>query len=1030
MSRGRRLIQNEEPPEGWVPTQAVDDPILSSPYEEPTEHWAYPQGIPSRVPGRRPASYWFKTKKTGKAQEELFAEESRDELPLINRLRKDIKRWRASGYRGASSVTKELLAWWRRDDAPRRLFFCQREAAETIIYLLELALPGRLHATGFRNFEVGPDDIMRLLRGERPDFQELTVDAEFFPRLIDVPQDASFLPLRRLGCKMATGSGKTVVMAKLITWAFTNRGRNPASAQYPNAVLICAPNLTVRERLQVLRPEHPNNYFDEFELVPPKYRELLNAGKVMVTNWHALALKNEHSEGGTSYRVVNKGEETPDAFTIDRLGELAQRLPILVLNDEGHHCWRPAQESADSKAAAKGLSAEEKKALEEDAEEARIWLAGLDRINNSGLTGAGHPSIIAAVDLSATPFYLGNSGFPEGSPFPWLVSDFGLVDAIESGIVKIPRMPVQDDQSKKDEVGRPDPKYFRLWRHVNENLKASDKSGNKRPKPEAVYREAQTALTTIASQWKQRFDEIRSASAGESFIPPVLIVVCDNTEIAQVFYEKISGERVEEIEGEKGKTEKRTVYGNSEILEDLQNTESRRRSIRIDSALLNKLETEDGQSKDQAAQALRSIIDTVGRKGKPGEHIRCVVSVGMLTEGWDATNVTHILGVRAFGSQLLCEQVVGRGLRRMSYSPDPETGKLTPEYVDVYGIPFSLIPYKGRPKDATTPDPVYHHIFAVQEREAFEIRIPVVESYTYQLTDSGIRCDVDSLEEVIINQEPTEVFVAPTRGYQDGPGDGASDGDYIRQNRYEYYRSIRPQQILFQLTKRIVADLERGASNGTTAARHQLFPEVLGIVQKYVSRKVRLKPGVDLRELGHEKYMKLVGDRIRDGILPAAASKDAPLLPIVNSYRPVITTADVNYHTSRPVVPLAKSHLNFAPFLSGWEPQAIEILENTESVEFFAPNDQRIGLAIPYQYLDQEHMYHPDFIVRMRGGKTIVVEIKGRGGEIHDEDKVKAKNAAARKWVEAVNNARRYGEWAFEICKELTSLRKTLEGCK
>lgn len=1032
MARRGKLTQNEEPPSGWKPTQAVPDPVLHSPYEEPSRHWEYSQGVPSIAPYRRPASYYYRSKKVGSTQQEMFAEEERDDLPLVNRLRADVKRWRDAGYRGASPVTKDLLAWWSRPDALRRLFYCQREAAETVIYLLEMALPGRLSATGFRNFEVGAEDLERLLRGERPRFDELEADATFYPRLVDIPADSGLMPLRRLGCKMATGSGKTALMAMVISWAFCNRGRNPGSTWFPNAVLVCAPNLTVRKRLQVLYPSDPRNYYSEFELVPGKYRELLGAGKVLITNWHTLDLKNEHNEGGTSYRVVNKGVETNDAFTIDRLGDLSDRLPILVLNDEGHHCWRPAPEVETEKT--KGLSAEEKKALEEEAEEARVWLAGLDRINNSGLIGKDKPGILAAVDMSATPFYLGNSGHPEGSPFPWLVSDFGLVDAIESGIVKIPRLPVLDDQEKKDEVGRPDPKYFRLWRRVCDDLSAGDKLANGRPKPEAVYREAEGALLTIAGQWKKRFEEIRSASPDDGHIPPVMIVVCDNTEVAEVFFRKLSGERQTEVLDEDGKAKTKTVCEASAVFPELANEEGKpRRTIRIDSRLLNKLEAEGEQTKDEAALALREIIDTVGKRGGPGEFVRCVVSVSMLTEGWDANNVTHILGIRAFGSQLLCEQVVGRGLRRMSYTPDPETGKLAPEYVDVYGIPFSLIPFKGRPKDKDTEDPVYTHIFPVPERAAFEIRVPVVESYTYDLRMSGIRCDVDSLEGFIVQDEPQRVYLAPTRGYNDDPT-AKRVTEFVQQNREEYYRSVRFQQVIFGVAQLLLEDLAQGGE-GTNAeqlrektlARHQLFPEIVRIVQEYVAKKVKFAPGVDRRELALERYITLLRKRLRDGILPAAASTDAPLLPITNSYKPVVSTADVDYRTTRDCVSLTKSHLNYAPVLSGWERQTIERLEDMDAVECFTSAGRHLGFTVPYEYMEASLSYEPDFVIRLRGGIHLVLEIKGRGGEIHGEDQVLAKNEAAKKWVAAVNNSGRYGRWAFEICRDLGELRTIIE---
>lgn len=1003
------------PPEGWAPTQAVDDAVINKPYDEPTRYWRYsPEGKPFIVEDRRPASYWFKTKKTGSAQQSLLAEEESDDLPLVNRLRKDVKRWRESGYRGVSPVTRDLFAYWRRTDRPRRLFFCQLEGVETIIYLLEIAFPKRLSATGFKNFELTAEDLEKLLKGDRPSFY--TPEDDSFPRLVDIPGDGGQLPLTRLGCKMATGSGKTVVMAMLATWAFCNRGRNPSTTAFPSGILICAPNLTVKNRLQVLRPEEAENYYDTFDIVPAKYRELMAAGKVLITNWHFFAPKSEHEEGGTSYKVVDKGEETPEAFTKDRLGELAARLPILVFNDEGHHCWRPAPQEKDLKAAAADLTAEERKALEEDREEARVWLAGLDRINNAGLRGAGERCITACVDLSATPFYLSNSGYPEGSPFPWLVSDFGLVDAIESGIVKIPRLPVLDDKSGNDAAGRPDPKYFRLWDHIKAELKPSDKLGKRRPKPEKVYEHAQGALTTLASQWKKRFDEIAKADSGGEAIPPVMIVVCDNTDVAEVFFRKISGEKREEVEAADGtaKTEQ-TVYGESEVLPDFTNAPGVQRTVRIDTKLLAKVETEEGETKDQAAAALREIINTVGKRGGVGEQIRSVVSVSMLTEGWDATNVTHILGVRAFDSQLLCEQVVGRGLRRMDYTVDPQTGMLTPEYVDVYGIPFSLIPYKGKTEGPEKPDPVYHHVYAVPEREGFEIRMPLVESYTYELRESGIRCDVAKLEGFIVDQEPTRVFLNIVRGYQD-QATAAKGGEYIEQNRDEFYASVRFQQVIFRIAQLIMDDLIQGSATGGKGrlhARHQVFPEIVRIVQEFVKKKVKFADDVDQRELALDKYAGLLQKRVRDGIMPAAASDDAPLLPIVNSFKPWITTAEVNYRTTRPVAPLVKSHLNFAPLDAETERSAIEQLEDQETVECYTPNDRNVGLAIPYEYQDTMHLYEPDFVVRMHGGMQVMVEIKGRGGELHDEDRVLAKNAAAKKWVAAVNNAGRYGRWAF-----------------
>ncbi len=1040
--------REEAPPDDWQPTQAVDDPIINNAYEEPTAYWQYRDGVPERMEGRRPARYYFKSKRVGSAQQTLFQDEHEEDLPLINALRSDVKRWRASGYRGATAVTRELLNHWMREDRPRRLFFCQREAVETVIYLLELAIPNRLSATRFSKFAVDSANVSRLLAGEKPDFEDLP-DSEFFPRLIDAAADDSLMPLRRLGCKMATGSGKTIVMAMLIAWAFCNRGKNPASKQFPNAVLVCAPNLTVRNRLQVLRPEDTDNYYDEFDIVPSKYREFLNGGKVLVTNWHKFAPKSEHSEGGTTYKVVQKGEEPADAFAKDRLGDLVSRLPILVLNDEGHHCWRPkpALSDADKKALDKAakeaekeleISKEEQEARKDDAEEARVWLAGLDKLNNSGLAGTDEsgnplPAVLTCVDMSATPFYLSNSGYPEGSPFPWLVSDFGLVDAIECGITKVPRLPVADDTGDTDEAGRPDPQFFRLWEHIKGECTAQERVRGT-PKPDAVLKYAQPALATLASQWKVQFEKYQEDAGGQSFIPPVMIVVCDNTDTAQIVYEHIAGETEVEVpdpdKPKKSMIEKR--YGTGELFPELlANSEDRQVTIRIDSKLLEKVEKEEGESKDDAALRLRELIDTVGKRGGLGEQVRCVVSVSMLTEGWDANNVTHILGIRAFGSQLLCEQVVGRGLRRMSYVPDPETGLLPAEYADVYGIPFSLIPYKGKEKkDVDKPDPVYRPIYAVEERAAYEMRLPVVESYVWELRDHGIECDIDSLQEMVVQDTPAKVWLVPTRGVNDSAAAGSNESEYVEQTREEYYESVRPQQLYFRLADMIMQDLlagadgvdERTKAEVQLRARQTLFPEIVGIVQRYVREKVNFREGLDPRELGMRLYADKVVTLIRDNILPAVA-EEGKLIPVINRFRPTNSTADVNYQTTRPVVQLTKSHLNAAMVDSGattggFEVAAIDVLEEEDGVEYYTPNDRQVGLAIPYDYNSEQKTYEPDFVVQLRGGAILMLEIKGEGGKRWDPNRLSAKNAAAEKWCQAVSNIGRYGKWVFEICEE------------
>jgi type III restriction enzyme len=1027
MPRRRANTQAEQPER--APVQAVDNPILNSPYIEPTAFFEYREGVPQKAMGRRPASYWYKTERTGGENQDLFQEENRDDLPLVNRLRDDVRRWRESGYRGASPVTRELLRHWAREDRARRLFFCQREAVETVIYLMELRIPGRSTRTGFQNFSCSDEDLRLMLAGGKPTFP--LASPEFWPKLVDEPADANLLGLRRLGCKMATGSGKTVVMAMLIAWAFCNRAQNPGSSEFPSGVLVCAPNLTVKNRLQVLRPDDAANYYDSFDLVPSRYKDAVRQGRVLVTNWHIFGKKSPHSEGGQTYSVVDKGEEDAKAFTIARLGELKDRLPILVLNDEGHHCWRP---KVEDEAEIDGTR-EERSQFKHDLEEARVWLDGLDRINNCGLLGENRPCILATIDVSATPFYLGGSGHIEGSPFPWLVSDFGLVDAIESGIVKVPRLPVLQEGGEQghDEAGRPDPKYFRLWKHITDNLHAGDRIG-RRPKPEAVYREAEGALMTLAAQWKQRYDQYRHATATQQTLPPAMIVVCADTDTAELFYSRLSGER-REVDDADPKGREVVRFDGSAILAEFSNSETDKHTIRIDSKLLAALQGDEDASKDEKVAQMREMIDTVGKPGKAGEHVRCIVSVSMLTEGWDANNVTQILGVRAFGSQLLCEQVVGRGLRRRSYAVN-EQGLLEPEYVDVYGIPFTLVPFKGRAEDEEAPeDKPKNHVRPVSGREALEIRAPRVESYTYDLRLDGIQCDVTKLEGFIVAEEPDGVYVAEVRGYRDQVED-AGDIDETQlelQNRDAFYAQVHLQHIHFVLARRVLDELISGSSQEEEKARefrlrakHLMFPQVLQIVQRYIKERVRFGPGVNPKDIALERYAGRLIKHLAAGITPAAADANAPLMPVINRMRRFHTTADAEETTTRPVLAVEKSHLNGVVVGSGLERLAAEALDRLHFVEAFTANSRGFGLGIVYDDGDQPRTYEPDYVVRLKGGAHVLLEIKGMGGELHDPNLVNLKNQAARKWVSAVNNAKRYGRWEFEICRELRDLEPLL----
>lgn len=976
-----------------IPIQPVEQPILCSPYEEPNAHWNYDTqtGEAVKNPGRREAGYWFKTERTGSEQQRMqfIQEEERDDLPIVNALRADVKRWRDTNYPNVTPVTRELLRHWASDNLKHRLFFCQREAVETIIYLVE------------------------ILRGSRgPRFKPQFSAAEL-SQLVDSPNTPELPELIRYGCKMATGSGKTVVMAMLIAWAFCNRGKVPSDERFPAAALVVCPNLTIKQRLQVLRPESADNYYDEFTLIPTKLRPLLNKGKVLVTNWHQFALESPHHEGGQTYGVVDKGEETPDAFARRVLGELYGRAPLMVLNDEGHHAYRPADPGEK-------LSADAKK----EREEATVWISGLDRMNQAC-------GVRFCVDLSATPFYIQGSGHPEGSPFPWLVSDFGLVDAIESGITKIPRLPVSDS------TGRPEPRFFRLWKTINDEILPADRLSRGRPKPEAVYREAESALITLASQWKERFAYIQEASDAQEKTPPVLIIVCDNTDIAECFYRKISGEQVVEVvEQSGGKTRKRkqTVYGQGALFpEFLANQDGVLRTLRIDSKMLAEAENADpSKNRTQAAEELRRIVATIGKKGQPGEQVRCVVSVAMLNEGWDANNVTHILGMRAFSSQLLCEQVVGRGLRRMSYTPDPGTGLLTEEYVDVYGIPFSVIPFKGRPSGKPEPlDRPKNHVRAMPERSVFEIRFPNVEGYAFALRKNEIKADINAMEPLHFqpNRTPTATFVKPAVGYEIGTPKFSGPGDAVLQDRSEFYNATHLQAVKFTITHQIVQKIVGDSKTQPDAranpalrlqSRHRLFPQVFRFVDAYVEKKVDFQ-GENPLDLAQERYVTLVVERLLAAIQPNETRGEVPLLPLLNRYEPTGTSADVEFLTARPCHGTQKSHVNQVVLdTDTWERSACFWLEQSENVACYVRND-RLGLSIPYEYAGVSHAYEPDFIVRLTNGVHLLLEIKG-----FETEQELAKHEGAKRWVSAVNNWGQLGKWDFHVCHNPQQLRHEL----
>lgn len=609
-----------------------------------------------------------------------------------------------------------MLTHWRTFEfASIRPFFCQREAIETLIWLVEVA-------------------------------PNTTDGKAFLARLHAANEDAN-PELFRLAFKLATGAGKTTVMAMIIAWQTINAHYHRTSPKFTNGFLICTPGLTIRDRLRVLKPSDPDAYYGPRQLVPQDYLPILNEAKVVITNYHAFRhrTKAEFESVGKATKTLLFSGTDGAAVELESEGEMLQRVMpelmglgrVLIINDEAHHCYRHRGVNEERK-----LDAAEKEEAKANEEMARLWISGLEsvrrKIDKKALT----------IDLSATPFFLRGSGYQEGTLFPWTVCDFSLMDALECGIVKLPRIPIDDTSTEKDQW----PVYRKLWEHIRDRMPKTRRTKGVAYSVDDLPAELRSAILTLYGHYKKTYEAWMSGT-NPSPVPPCFIFVCQNTVISKLVYDLVSGYKQVDRKGDES-----TVPALCELFsnydKDTGEPYAVPRTLLIDSAQLESGESLTPEFRKAAAKEietfkrelisrtgdraaaekvtdedlLREVMNTVGKEGRLGGGIRCVISVSMLTEGWDANNVTHILGVRAFGTQLICEQVVGRALRRQDYSLDRETGLFAPEYADIFGIPFDFASKPTPPTKPKPPDTV--RVQAVRpERDHLAITFPRVRGY-------------------------------------------------------------------------------------------------------------------------------------------------------------------------------------------------------------------------------------------------------------------------------------------------------------
>jgi type III restriction enzyme len=990
-----------------------DRPILNSPYEMPTRHWELDEsGQPTHqiVEERRRADFITpipKPRKRKKAQEELIYEEGRglstagqqyDLTALINRVRGYVDAWREVGVDswGVTPQTARLLTHWRHHDfAGFRPFFCQVEAMETLIWLTEVA----------PTTNAGKGILEHLKRA----------NAEANPALL------------RLALKLATGAGKTTVMAMIIAWQTVNAVRHPGS-RFTRGFLVCTPGITIKDRLRVLQPNDPDSYYKDRELVPSDMLEDLGKAKIVITNYHAFKLRErmELSKGG---RQLLEGRTGDPVSTLETEGQMIQRVMpelmgmknILAINDEGHHCYRekPADPEEDS------LRGEEREEAQKNNEAARLWISGLEAVKRK-------LGISRVIDLSATPFFLRGSGYAEGTLFPWTMSDFSLMDAIECGIVKLPRVPVAEN-IPRDEM----PMFRNLWANISKDMPKKGVSKTGTLDPLKLPTRLQTALDALYGHYEKTFKLWEEAGIS---VPPCFIIVCQNTSISKLVYDFVSGFTRENDDGTTTLVNGRlALFRNFD--ESTGNPLPRPNTLLIDSEQLESGEALDKNFRDMAKDEierfrreqvertgdpragenitdqdlLREVTNTVGKPGQLGANIRCVVSVSMLTEGWDANTVTHVLGIRAFGTQLLCEQVIGRSLRRQSYELNEE-GLFDVEYADVFGVPFD---FTAKPVVAPPQPPRETvQVKAVRpDRDALEIRFPRVEGYRIELPEERLEAQFDDDSVLVLTPD----LVGPTITRNEGIIGAAADLSL------EGLGEKRPSEVLYNLTYRLLETHWRDPGGGL---KLHLFGQLKRITKQWLETCLICEGGTYPAQLMYLELADMACNRITDGINQRFLG-ERRIGVLVDPYNPTGSTSHVRFTTSKAdrwETSPERCHVNWAVLDSGWEGEFCRVVESHPKVLAYVKN-HGLGFEVPYRYGSSVRKYRPDFIVLIDDGHGfndplhLVVEIKGFRGE----DAKEKKSTMDTYWVPGVNNLGTFGRWAFAEFTEVYQIESDFE---
>jgi len=914
--------------------QTIDRLIINSPYEEPRCYWRYDRKTRSfsEEAGRRPAGYVVASE-SSKAYDDpgKFVE-----IPLVNKIRPRVKAWRehpTNPCAGVTGITRRLLEHWRNPEERKdhRFFFCQLEAIETLIWLTEAP----------QSEKVG----------------------------IDIPQDAG--PFLRLCSKMATGSGKTIVMAMLIAWQVLNKVTYPQDQRFSKNIFAVAPGLTVKSRLQVLVPSGPGNYYEEFNVIPPGLTEKLRQGKVLIRNWHVLNWDSEE-QVARKRSVDKRGAKSDEAYVREVLGEMANARNIVVINDEAHHAWRIPAESK-----VKGLR-------KEDIEEATKWVGGLDRIHHSR-------GILACFDFSATPFAPSGKQVDEEALFPWIVSDFGLNDAIESGLVKTPRVVIRDD-------GKLGKDYKSRLYHIYSDPEVRDDINRKAEEHEPLPDLVTNGYYLLGKDW---LETAKSWQDAGHRTPPVMITVANRVETAaRVEYafdhKKI---RIDEL-----CVPERILHIDSKVLEMAEAEEEAADLEDSSSGDDQEEEPTKKYSKKERAERVRQTVDTVGQVGKPGEQIQKVISVGMLSEGWDAKTVTHIMGLRAFSSQLLCEQVVGRGLRRTSYEVDKATGLFDAEYVNIFGVPFTFLPHESHDGPPPPPPTPKTRIEPVIEKQQYEIRWPNIIriEHTYR---PDLKLDMTKVKPLVLNAYET-VTLAELAPVVDGKPDVTKISQIDLENLGKQYRW---QKVIFTAAVDVYDQMKPSWSGNKEA----LLAQLIKLAEAFLSsEKIQITPPLFYQDDAKRRILIMLNmNKVVQHIWEAIRFENTEaIVPVFDKDNPIRSTGDMRtWWTGRPCEHTKRSHVNCCVFDSTWEASEAFELDRNPDVEAWVKNEH-LGFEVLYIFNGVVQKYRPDFIIRLKNGNHLILETKGQ-----DTQQDKTKREFLDEWVRAINEHGGFGKWQWAV---------------